>query len=82
MYIHIGEEVLVKTKDIIAILDKESAHSSEFITEFLQKNDKHTENLSKNHFKSLVITSEKIYFSPLASSTLKKRSMQLYVIDH
>lgn len=82
MYIHIGEEVLVKTKDIIAILDKDSVHSSDYIQEFLQQNENNTENLSKNSFKSIVITSGKVYLSPLASTTLKKRSMQLYVIDH
>jgi hypothetical protein len=82
MYIHIGEEVSVRSKDIIAILDKDSVKSSEYIQEFLQQNDKNTENLSKNPFKSIVITSGKIYLSPLASTTLKKRSMQLYVIDH
>ncbi|HYK74702.1 MAG TPA: extracellular matrix/biofilm biosynthesis regulator RemA family protein [Pseudoneobacillus sp.] len=82
MYIHIGDEVLVKTKDIIAILDKDSVHSSDYIQEYLQHNEHNTENLSKNSFKSIVITSGKIYLSPLASTTLKKRSMQLYVMDH
>lgn len=81
MYIHIGEEVLVRAKDIIAILDKESVHSSENIQEFLQHNEKHTENLSKNSFKSIVVTKEKVFLSPLASTTLKKRSQQLYVMD-
>lgn len=82
MYIHIGEEVSVRSKDIIAILDKDSVNSSNYIQEFLQQNDENTENLSKNPFKSIVITSGKIYLSPLASTTLKKRSMQLYMIDH
>jgi extracellular matrix regulatory protein B len=81
MYIHIGEEVLVKSKDIIAILDKDSVHSSNDIKEFLQHHAETTQNLSKNSFKSIVVTSGKIYLSPLASTTLKKRSNQLYVID-
>jgi extracellular matrix regulatory protein B len=81
MYIHIGEEVLVKSKDIIAILDKDSVHSSNYIKEFLQHHAETTQNLSKNSFKSIVVTSGKIYLSPLASTTLKKRSNQLYVID-
>ncbi|WP_442597285.1 extracellular matrix regulator RemB [Neobacillus sp. D3-1R] len=81
MYIHIGEEVLVKTKDIIAILDKDSVKASDHIQEFLQQNEQRTENLSKNSFKSIVITHEKVYLSPLASTTLKKRSLQLYVME-
>lgn len=82
MYIHIGEEVLVRAKDIVAILDKGSANTSDYIQEFLQLNQNDTENLAKGAFKSIVITKEKIYLSPLASSTLLKRSMQLYVMDH
>jgi extracellular matrix regulatory protein B len=81
MYIHIGEEILVRSKDIIAILDKDSVHSSQNIQEFLQHNEKQTENLSKNPFKSIVITKEKVYLSPLASATLKKRTQQLFVMD-
>jgi extracellular matrix regulatory protein B len=81
MYIHIGEEILVRSKDIIAILDKDSVRSSQNIQEFLQHNVKQTENLSKNPFKSIVITKEKVYLSPLASATLKKRSQQLIVMD-
>lgn len=81
MYIHIGEEILVRAKDIIAILDKDSVHSSQYIQEFLQHNENHTENLSKNPFKSIVITKEKVYLSPLASTTLKKRAQQLLVMD-
>jgi extracellular matrix regulatory protein B len=82
MYIHIGEDVLVRTKDIIVILDKNSVNSSSNIQEFLQHNKLNTENLSKSSFKSIVVTSDKIFLSPLASTTLKKRSMQLYVMDH
>jgi extracellular matrix regulatory protein B len=82
MYIHIGEEVLVRAKDIIAILDKDSVRTSEYIQEFLQQNESNTENLSKNAFKSIVITKGKVFLSPLASTTLKKRSMQLYVTEH
>jgi extracellular matrix regulatory protein B len=82
MYIHIGEEVLVRAKDIIAILDKDSVRTSEYIQEFLQQNESNTENLSKNAFKSIVITKGKVFLSPLASTTLKKRSMQLYVMEH
>jgi extracellular matrix regulatory protein B len=82
MYIHIGEETLVRTREIIAILDKDSVHSSQYIQEFLQQNENHTENLSKNSFKSIVVTEKKIFLSPLASATLKKRSQLLNVTDY
>ncbi|MBS4189828.1 DUF370 domain-containing protein [Bacillus sp. FJAT-49705] len=74
MYIHVGEDILVQSKDIIAIIDKQSVSSSKTIEEFLER-QKHTIiNLSKGSYKSVVITTTEIYFSPLASGTLKKRS--------
>jgi extracellular matrix regulatory protein B len=81
MYIHIGEEVSVRLKDIVAIIDKDSVNASSFMKEFLQHNEQNTENLSKNTFKSIVVTSEKVFYSPISSSTLNKRSNQLYVTD-
>lgn len=79
MYIHLGEDVLVRSKDIVAIIDKESAGSSKYAEEFLERQDHSVINLSKGSYKSVVVTTEKIYFSPLASGTLKKRSQKLSV---
>nr|WP_263323978.1 DUF370 domain-containing protein [Neobacillus sp. Marseille-Q6967] len=76
MYIHIGEDLNIRAKDIIAILDKGCVNSSELIGEFLQQHKEKLINLSKNPFKSIVITYDKIYLSPIASGTLKKRSNQ------
>lgn len=79
MYVHVGEDILVRTKDIIAIIDKESVNSSQSVKEFLDRHDQHVFNLAKGSFKSIVITTDKVYFSPLASGTLKKRSSKLSV---
>ncbi|MED3561112.1 extracellular matrix regulator RemB [Bacillus xiapuensis] len=76
MYIHIGEDLNIRARDIISILDKESAKSSEMVGEFLHQHEDKVINLSKNPYKSVVITSDKIYLSPIASGTLKKRSSQ------
>ena len=74
MYIHIGEDQNIRAKDIISILDKESVNSSEMVEEFLKRHEDRLINLSKNPFKSVVITQDKVYLSPIASGTLKKRS--------
>lgn len=74
MYIHVGEDVMVRTDEIIAILDKETVNESSTIQSFLESKVLETVNLSKGAFKSLVITNHRIYLSPLASSTLNKRS--------
>ncbi|WP_445489261.1 extracellular matrix regulator RemB [Niallia sp. 03133] len=82
MYVHIGENILVRTFDIITILDKQTMASSDITNEFLETNKKtivHTENVS---YKSIVITKDAIYFSPIASNTLKKRSNKLMVQEY
>ncbi|MGE8204769.1 extracellular matrix regulator RemB [Heyndrickxia sp. NPDC080065] len=73
MYLHVGEDVLVRTDEIITILDKGTVKDSVIIQEFLQEKKKNTVNLSKGEFKSLVITDHQYYLSPLASNTLLKR---------
>ncbi|CAM3944893.1 extracellular matrix regulator RemB [Mesobacillus zeae] len=75
MYLHVGEDTLVRTRDVIAILDKESASSSPILEEFLRGQE--AVNLSKAEYKSIVVTCDKIYYSPLASGTLKKRSKKI-----
>lgn len=79
MYIHIGEDHSIRVKDIITILDKESVKSSELIKEFLAHHQDKVMNLSKNPFKSIVVTFDKVYLSPIASGTLRKRSGQMTI---
>lgn len=81
MYIHIGEDLNVRVKDVIAILDKESVNSSSLVEEFLKCHKEKIINLSKNPFKSIVITYDQVYLSPLASGTLRKRSSQMNTQD-
>ncbi|WP_419882585.1 extracellular matrix regulator RemB [Peribacillus sp. B-H-3] len=81
MYLHIGEDILVKTDDVIAILDKQILHSSVITQEFLEKKESIISNLAKGSIKSVVITDKHVFYSPLASGTLKKRSQQLSVLN-
>jgi extracellular matrix regulatory protein B len=82
LYIHIGEEHNIRAKDIIAILDQESLNSSELIEEFFTHHQDMLINLSKKSFKSVVITYDKVYLSPIASGTLKRRSNQLNIQEY
>ncbi|MEH7117421.1 extracellular matrix/biofilm biosynthesis regulator RemA family protein [Neobacillus vireti] len=79
MYIHIGEDLNIRAEDIISILDKESANHSTLMEEFLNRQSERVINLSKNPYKSVIITNDKVYLSPIASGTLKKRSNQLNI---
>jgi extracellular matrix regulatory protein B len=79
MYLHIGEDTLVRTSEIIAILDKESTGFSDVLEEFLTRQHVDVVQLSKKQYKSIVITTDQVYYSPLAAGTLKKRSQKLSV---
>lgn len=79
MYLHVGEDTLVRTRDIIIILDKDSTKASPYSEEFFEQRKGDIINLSKGSFKSIVVTFDKIYYSPLSSGTLKKRSQKLSV---
>jgi hypothetical protein len=81
MYIHIGEDLNIRAKDIISILDKESANQSSLVKEFLKQQSERVINLSKNPYKSVIVTYDKVYLSPIASGTLKKRSNQMSIHD-
>jgi extracellular matrix regulatory protein B len=76
MFIHLGEDVVVQAREVIVILDGQVLESSTITSEFLQM--QHKDNpvikISNEMTKSIVITKKHIYFSPLSSSTLKRRS--------
>jgi extracellular matrix regulatory protein B len=74
LYIHLGDEMIVKTRDIIAIIDKESYISSNDMDGIIHHLKNDSGPLAKGSFKSIIVTNDQIYFSPLSSGTLKKRS--------
>jgi len=74
LYLHIGNSVIVPVVDILGVFDL-YLNKSNITREFLQsKGEKevvYTEDIKD--CKSFVVTREKIYYSPIAPSTLKKR---------
>ncbi len=83
MYLHLGGDVAVRIKDIVAIMDMETTSTSKKTREFLKINQKYGEIISVNNElpKSYVITTEdsktKVYISPISSQTLLKRANNL-----
>ncbi|KIL49192.1 extracellular matrix regulator RemB [Jeotgalibacillus soli] len=77
MYIHIGEDAMVRMGDIVAIMDAQSLEASQIMERFLKDNDSAIVDLCRNGCKSIIITDFKIYLSPLASATLKKRTEKM-----
>ncbi|KZZ85425.1 MULTISPECIES: extracellular matrix/biofilm biosynthesis regulator RemA family protein [Bacillaceae] len=81
MYIHLGDDFVVPSKDVIFIMDYPSSKTSDIVSEFLEKQKEKVIQLSEGDAKSIVVTEKHIYFSPLSSSTLKKRAHIAFDID-
>lgn len=82
MYIHLGSDTVVKTKDIIGIFDIETTTVSKKSREFLNKAEKKKSviNVSYELPKSFIVCAgqgkkeQKVYISQISSSTLLKRT--------
>ena len=77
MFLHIGEDMVVLKKDIIAIIDSESGASSTVTQEFLSvgQAEGFFKKISESEkVKSYVVTERDIYLSPISAFTLLKRS--------
>lgn len=82
MYIHLGQETVVKTDDVIGIFDLDSTTISKHTRNFLNRAEKKGEVITITYElpKSFVLCKEqgkgdrKIYLSQISSSTLVKRS--------
>lgn len=82
MYIHLGGEKVVRSSELIAIFDisieKSSKISKQFVT--FAVSDKKMERIGEEEAKSIVVTRSTVYYSPISSSTLKKRAKVLLEI--
>lgn len=76
MFLHLGGDVVVPKKDIIAILDHRT-RVSPATREFLEisKDEGFIKKISQNDKeKSYIVTTKEIYISPISCITLRKRS--------
>lgn len=80
MYLHLGQDVLVSSKNVIAIFDLENTTTSKITREFLKiaEEEGFIYNISDELPKSFVICEvdkkSKIYISAISSQTLLKRA--------
>lgn len=81
MYLHLGGDISVKIKNIVAIMDMETTSVSKITKDFLKIAQKSNSVVNVNDEelpKSYVITSEndetRVYISPISSQTLLKRA--------
>jgi len=75
MFIHLGGDTLLLSKKIVSIINIEEPMNLN-VREYLEQAIK-LGKIKKTNFKeykSLVITKDKLYLSPISSLTLKKRA--------
>ena len=84
MFLHLGENVVVPIKDIIGIFDLQNTMYSSDTIQFLRlaEEDGFVERITDEQPKSFIIAEvnnkSKIYFSPISSTTLTKRTYMDY----
>jgi len=82
MFINIGDNNTVRSREIILIIDQNATASSSIMEEMIKKKQGQSKVIgSKEKVKSVVITHDLIYLSSLSVLTLKKRSSVFSVIN-
>ena len=76
MYLNIGEDFVLKTEDITGIFDLDKTTVNKATRDFLAKAQKENRVILTSYDlpKSFIIAKDKIYLSPLNTSTLLKRT--------
>lgn len=80
MFLHLGGDILVNQQKVISILNLETAMkniTSENFLNSMKENEKVYYISEKGKEKSLIITTEGNYLSPISSTTLLKRSLSI-----
>ncbi|MNZ96117.1 hypothetical protein D3C78_1152980 [compost metagenome] len=76
MYIHLGGEKVIQSSELVAIFDisieKSSKISKQFVSHAIK--DKNVLRISEEEAKSIVVTKSMVYYSPISSATLKKKT--------
>lgn len=78
MYINIGEEYVLKEKDIIAVFDMDKATVGKITRDYLNEAQKSGKIIYAGYDlpKSFIVTKDKVYISPLNTATVLKRAQR------
>ena len=76
MYLHIGEDTLVRDKDIIGIFDMDTSTVNKATRDYLKKAEKDKRVIYVNYdlSKCFVVTDKNVFVSPINTGTLNKRA--------
>lgn len=75
MYIYLGGDIAISTKDILGIFDMDTSTVNKSTRDYLSNAEKNKKVINVNYElpKSFIVCKEKIYVCPLNTATLLKR---------
>lgn len=76
MFIHLGEDTVVNDKEIIGVFDIDTSTVNKATRDYLSKAEKDKRVIYVNYDlpKSFIVCDDKVYISPINTSTINKRS--------
>ena len=76
MYLHIGEDTVIRDRDIIVIFDMDTSTVNKATRDYLKKAEQEKRVVYVNYDlpKCFVVTDKKVFISPINTSTLSKRA--------
>lgn len=82
MFLHLGNDFLIKNEEIIAIINLDTEvpldRSTRDIIELGEAERRLVRIAAGGKEKSLIVTDDKVYLSPISSLTLQKRGQEPY----
>ncbi len=83
LFIHVGGDIILRTKDIIAILNQDIREQASVTTQFLKAEERRKKKtvISADYIKSIIVTNHEIFYSPVSTLTLNKRALGKAMID-
>lgn len=83
MFIHIGNDNVIRSQEVIAIIDSDLFSSVSGVHQMIEAWKKERKvSGPEEKAKSIMLTEDHIYFSSLSVATLKKRSSMLVTINN
>ena len=76
MYLHIGEDTVIRDRYIIGIFDMDTSTVNKATRDYLKKAEQEKRVVYVNYDlpKCFVVTDKKVFISPINTSTLSKRA--------
>jgi len=77
MLVHIGNDVIIRSREVVAILDVRAAALSPITRDFVAyaRSQGRLRDLASGNEKAYVVTPASVFISPVSVTTLRRRAM-------